>query len=295
MGYFRMVMDANTPSLPPPYEATGNSELIALPRRSAWLSISARQWARSLAWIGSGILLIVLLSWILQYLLPDKIPPVFGPVPTDTPQAERIIEETPQFYLSPYIGKPAPIILEVGGQLQTAAIGTYTWIEKVRGDETTIIHSDAFALITPARPLKVFSPITANVRLPIPITPQMVLLTYIAPVGTQEIPVDGEWVRWDWEIQYENRQNYLQKNLLLTPNEYLFSIDLEPGIYGLEIRVKWDVLGEVHYGFLIEVLPPASTLPTRTPVPLLDPSGDAEVSSVMELYSQETIERKTKV
>lgn len=188
-----------------------------------------------------------------------------GQLDTHSPQPYPSPEITTAIDLSPYYGKPAPAVLIIEGQSQIAGIGTYSWVQSKKGDQTEQMVADAFALITPADPLGVSSsitntltspypiepskstyPITATLVLPYPIMPSIVAYV-VQPVteNKRARPPEGDKAAWvtsagsDIFLQRETTQN--------------FTLILEQGSSVMNLRVEWEGLGSVNYGFYIEV------------------------------------------
>jgi len=68
---------------------------------------------------------------------------------------------TPTADLSAYYGEPKAAVLIINGQQQRAGVGTSTWITSKSGDEVSMSHGDAFAMVTPDQALVTKSPFTA--------------------------------------------------------------------------------------------------------------------------------------
>jgi hypothetical protein len=170
--------------------------------------------------------------------------------------------------LTKYFGSRPPMAtLIVGEQQQEAAIGTSTWVVEQKGEEKTIIHSDAFGLVTPAEPLIVSSPITATLVLPIPLPPSD-LWYRVIPAADASLQSTGEPAALTWLPGTSQPRIFLPSD---TRHEIPFSLD--PGQYLIEVYVEWPDLGDADYGFLVEMqgsLPVGSTY--------IDPSGQFRLS-----------------
>jgi hypothetical protein len=216
-----------------------------------------------LAWAGAGILLVLVLALVITRLLPhfEAGHPLPGGIASPTPTTVP----TSTHDLSAYYGETAPAaILILGEEKQTAGVGTSTWTVEKKGKQVKTQHSDAFGLVTPAKPLSVTSPFTATLLLPIPVAPSR--LEYgIKPASSDLQYGDASQEFINWQVPIENPGISLP---LVMQQDIAFS--LVPGGYLLEVYAEWPDLGGVDYGFLLEVqntgdANPAS--PTTTPIP----------------------------
>jgi hypothetical protein len=170
--------------------------------------------------------------------------------------------------LSQYYGESPPAARLIVGDLeQIAGIGTTTWTVKQKGDERTILHGDAFALVTPSEPLPVTSPFTATLALPIPEEPS-ILWYEVTPVTADITRRESDQGSISWEVASGESSHSLP---LSARQEINFS--LQPGEYVMEVFVDWQGLGNISYGFYFEVQGSREDLQTYT-----DPAGQFRVS-----------------
>ena len=135
---------------------------------------------------------------------------------------------------------PPPALLEIDGNEQIAGIGDSCW----KGEEC----ADTFSIITPAEPLLTRSPFTAHLHLPLQKSPEE--LGFSAIRVTDDDALRNEAVNdfraWRYGLQGMNIQVPLER-------ESDINLSLEPGLYVLNVFVKWEEKGDVSYGFLVQV------------------------------------------
>lgn len=142
--------------------------------------------------------------------------------------------------------EPPPAKLTINGQTQVAGVGTYCWQETKLSGQGTGVCADMIGIPTPATPLPARVGAEAELELPISDDPAGLFVT-VVPVtadGTMENDFDeNSW--WQYqegetvEVQLTSRQN--------------FALDFEPGLYLITVQARWDGLGDVIYGFLVEL------------------------------------------
>jgi len=137
---------------------------------------------------------------------------------------------------------PPPATLEINGNLQTSAIGTYCWSEEKGG-----VCADMIGIPTPMEALTISSPVMAHLSLPIDASPTVLLLTVIPVTEKDEMQVNASSYRW-WNFEAEGRRSELPLQ-----SKQDIQVDLDPGLYVWNIQVWWDQKGDVIYGFLVEV------------------------------------------
>ena len=139
--------------------------------------------------------------------------------------------------------KPLPATLAIDGREQVAGIGSHCWQQ---GCE------DGPVIETASAPLFAHSPLTAHLRLPLPWPPSVLSLVVLwqGRAGeiewTQENPVRRLWDT-DKEATY--------RSSLPLEREQDIVLSLDAGIYVLDIFAQWEEIGDVSYGFLVEVQP----------------------------------------
>src|SRR5450759_945667 len=199
---------------------------------------------------GMGICLLGFLlgmGWVIERFVPGVIP---------GKQPSQQVTSGPVIVLEQYMGDPKPIIIDIGGQQQTAAIGSYCWAKERNGTQTTQVCADSFSYPTPADPLVISSPVSARLLSPIPATPER-LTMILSRVDEQTDLADRKGTTLYWKFK-PGELVYLP----LQPEPH-FELALETGLYNLIIQASWKELGNVDYGFLVRV---DRSLPTGTPI-----------------------------
>ena len=143
---------------------------------------------------------------------------------------------------------PPPAILKINGNEQTSGIGNNCWKEK---NQTYSICSDTFSIITQTEPLLARSPFTAHLCLPFQEPPEEFGFSATRVTDDDELKESVNGVR-AWRFK-ENAGNW--SNLPLEPEPDI-NLSLEPGLYVLNVFVKWEGKGDVSYGFLVKIYDP---------------------------------------
>jgi hypothetical protein len=162
----------------------------------------------------------------------------------------RTAKTGPQITTSPEQGgltdtdKPPLAVLVVNGASQQAGLGTYCWTNEANG---TGLCLDAIGIATPQEPLPVTAPFTAQFMIPVEEEPRDVVLSIRQAAADLEMDEDALDLRW-WAYG----EGGLVHQLGLE-HEPAVELDLEPGLYVLDLFVSWERLGDASYGFLVEV------------------------------------------
>jgi len=139
---------------------------------------------------------------------------------------------------------PPPVILSINGQEQVSALGTYCWSQP--GAEVGVC-ADAIGIPTQQEPLQVASPALASFTFAIPQPPSFLQLDVSDTADAEELDFDARGLRW-WRYFPDS----LGQNLPMdNPSE--FHLAIEPGVYILRLFAQWEELGDVTYGFLVDV------------------------------------------
>lgn len=141
--------------------------------------------------------------------------------------------------------EPPAAVLQVGEDQQVSGIGSYCWTEP--GSEVGIC-ADMIGIPTSPVPLIVGNPFTALFTFPFSDVPDSLTL-YIFPLeegDKLESEVDGLY--W-WSPNLEAR------SISHLGRPYETEVSLEPGLYLLSTGAQWQGIGDVSYGFLVEVSP----------------------------------------
>lgn len=169
---------------------------------------------------------------------------------------------------------PPPAILTIDGNEQTSGIGDSCW--KVE-NETYSICADTFSINTPAEPLLTRSPFTAHLRLPLQEPPEELGLSAIRVTDDDALRKAGNDFRaWRYGLQGMEIQVPLER-------ESVINLSLEPGLYVMNVFVKWEGKGDVSYGFLVKVYDPAAE-GTQT-----DTATESEKSTISSLNETHNI------
>lgn len=140
-------------------------------------------------------------------------------------------------------GKPPAAIMTIGEAEQVAGVGTYCWPQP----QGPALCADALGIPTAPEALTVSTPFTAHFEIPVNRGPTAVRLTVI-PVGPEsEMTMQTGGHRW-WQPQPGESFDLPAENL---PEA---DLDLEPGLYVLNLFVSWVNFGDASYGFLVQVI-----------------------------------------
>lgn len=163
---------------------------------------------------------------------PTPVPP--SPTPEPPPSASP-----PSWHRA-----PPPAILLVGGTRQQSAVGTYCWRPSGLCVDT--------AIVTPAEPLRLRSPIAGRLLIQ-PAEPPRILLMTVAGVTEAEEEGRRAGERWWrlWDLPDDRMTSYELSPL----REVDVQLAREPGLYVVAVGVAWPSLGNASYGFLVEVTP----------------------------------------
>jgi hypothetical protein len=143
---------------------------------------------------------------------------------------------------------PPPALLEIDGNEQTSGIGSNCWKEE---NETYSLCEDKIGIITPAEPLVTMSPFTAHLTLPLQEPLEELGFSATRVTDDDELREAVNDVR-AWGFQ-GNMGNWYRLPLEREPD---MNLSLEPGLYVLVVGAKWEDIGSVTYGFLVQVNDP---------------------------------------
>jgi hypothetical protein len=147
-----------------------------------------------------------------------------------------------EFY--PYDGFPPLARLEAGGKTQAANLGSYCWNGGCL---------DGPGVSTSSTPLILRSSAAARLHLPLDEIPEVLTLsaTFVSSPGRLQYDFLYE-DQAEWSYEKPGRER-LDLGALPLKREQDLKLSLEPGYYVLTILAAWRDLGDVQYGFLIEV------------------------------------------
>ena len=167
--------------------------------------------------------------------------PITGPTALPVPIPTLTLAPEPTLAVSP---RPPSAVLTIGEQDQTAGLGTYCW----SNDSGVGICADMYGLPTAQEPLIAESPLSAHFQFFLD-RPAPPLELWVNPVTVNDqLDSEAEGLRW-WQY---NRELGAKFSLPLE-RETTVELSLEPGLYVFEVFADWTGLGEVTYGFLVEV------------------------------------------
>ena len=146
---------------------------------------------------------------------------------------------------APPTGAPPEATLVINGQSQASGIGTYCW-PGVEGDVS--VCADMIGVPTPLEPLEAESPFLAQFEFPLADPSELQLLA--VPVSAED-ELEGPSGEYRW---WEPKSGEPFPLPIETAPE--IELSLEAGLYVLRIFARWEGVGDVLYGFLVEV--PAS-------------------------------------
>jgi hypothetical protein len=162
---------------------------------------------------------------------------------------------------------PPPAILKIDGNEQTSGIGDNCWREE---NQTYQICSDTFSIITPTEPLLTGSPFKAYFRFTIKEPPDEAGFMAIRVTDDDELKAVANGSNRAWRLTPEHFQQqqvngtYSKMYKLPAEPESDINLSLLPGLYVLNVFVKWEEKGDVSYGFLVKVYNPAAEVTTQT-------------------------------
>lgn len=142
--------------------------------------------------------------------------------------------------------EPPPAVLQINGVDQVSGVGTFCWSDPAGG---TGLCLDKIGIPTSSEPVAVESPFIIRFINPLPEPPHILSLSTIL-VSTEDRmseELDGMY----WWPPGPGEQFDLP---LEAPHQ--IELSLEPGLHVLNIFSQWQDLGDVSYGFLVEVSSP---------------------------------------
>ena len=158
--------------------------------------------------------------------------------------------------------RPPTADLTINGQAQTSAIGTYCWRDLDSAGTGVGLCVDMIGIMTPAEPLFVpAGPFLAEFSLPLDEPPTSAAL-WVYPAAAAFSPISGtDTLAWQPALT----------DPAAVPLEFnpSVSLDLADGVYVIALFVQWQDVGDVMYGFLVQVgePSPATTTPAAAALP----------------------------
>jgi hypothetical protein len=139
--------------------------------------------------------------------------------------------------------EPPPATLRTDGREQVAGIGTYCWPTE---GEAAALCVDKIGVPTPQEPLEVQSPLVLGLTLPLEGDPDVLSLSVAQVSEGDELDASADGWRW-WA--YTPGEEYATS----LEQQQDVELTLEPGLYVLRVFVQWQDVGDVAYGFLLNV------------------------------------------
>ena len=141
--------------------------------------------------------------------------------------------------------EPPSALLVIGDQEQTSGVGSYCWPDGIAGMALCL---DKVGLPTASEPLQVSGPFVTQLSIPLSDLPDILSLTAIPVTFEDQMELDAEGMRW-WPPMSGD-----SFDLPLAPPHQI-ELNIEPGLYVLSVFAQWQDIGDVLYGFLVEVQP----------------------------------------
>ncbi len=167
--------------------------------------------------------------------------PVVAAVVTDVIGVEPVDPKSSGLSIQPPAAK-----LHVGEQTQTAGIGTYCWKSQSKSSGPAGLCADMIGIPTAKDAVRVQSPVPLQFEIPVNGQPAELLLTVITAASTKEKTEPNSPYRW-WDFA-EGQQHQLELS-----NSPSVEVQLQPGLYVLDLFARWDDGNDASYGFLVNV------------------------------------------
>ena len=138
--------------------------------------------------------------------------------------------------------KPPPATITINSATQIAGIATYCWQEGNTG-----LCADAVGVATPREPLRTNAPVSVTLRLPLDKAPSNLFLDVQAVTLADRIESTAQGYQW-WNIY----RSETRRDLLLQQVQDI-NLQVDPGQYVMLVQANWEGIGDVTYGFFVEV------------------------------------------
>ena len=142
--------------------------------------------------------------------------------------------------------EPPAALLQIGGEEQISGISSYCWTDPNAG---LALCSDKVGIPTSPEPVVVDGPVVARFINPLTTPPDFLALSIIPVVPEDKMSTEFDGMYW-WPPNPSDQFDLP----LNSPHEIELSLD--PGLYVLNVFAQWQEIGDVSYGFLVEVTPP---------------------------------------
>ncbi len=184
----------------------------------------------------SKALVLILILTLLTFCSPTFV--TLSPTPEDTQQ--------PAALPVPDIIRMPAATLEIDGKIQIGGIGSYCWFG-TKGAPAISGCSNAPGIPTSREPLRTSTPFTGKFHLPVSSPPESLYVTVMAVKAADEIAgMSNDTYRF-----WRTVSGWSGELPLKTDVENEFRED--PGLYVIQLDVRWKDLGNVSYGFLVQI------------------------------------------
>jgi hypothetical protein len=184
----------------------------------------------------SKALALILILALLPFCSPTFV--TLSPTPEATQQ--------PAALPAPDIVRLPAATLEIDGKIQIGGIGSYCWFG-TKGAPTISGCSNAPGILTSREPLRTSTPYTGKFRLPVSTPPESLYVTVMAVKAADEITgMSNDTYRF-----WRTVSGWSGELPLKTDVENEFRED--PGLYVIQLDARWKDLGNVSYGFLVQI------------------------------------------
>jgi hypothetical protein len=145
----------------------------------------------------------------------------------------------------PYLGLPPAASFQIDAQTQVSGIGSYCW-PGVAGQFSAC--ADAIGIPTAQEPIRGETILTATLELPLEDPPTELQMRVEAVTEADEMEETARGLRW-WPPKPVDPIQLPPETATAIP------LSLEPGLYVISVFARWEGVGDVIYGFLVEVVP----------------------------------------
>jgi len=141
--------------------------------------------------------------------------------------------------------EPPAARLRIGGEEQISGISSYCWTDPSAG---IALCRDKVGIPTSPEPIVVDGPVVARFINPLTTPPDILALSIIPVVPEDKMSTEFDGMNW-WP------PNPIDQFDLPLKSPHEIELSLDPGLYVLNVFAQWQEIGDVSYGFLVEVTP----------------------------------------
>ena len=139
--------------------------------------------------------------------------------------------------------EPPSALLQIAGEEQISGIGSYCWTDQ---NTEIALCNDKIGIPTSPEPIVIEGPFVTEFINPLTSPPDVLALSTIPVVPEDQLPTEVNGMHW-WPPNPADQFDLP----LASPHE--IELSLEPGLYVLNVFAQWQGIGDVSYGFLVEV------------------------------------------